>query len=72
MSTAPLTLCQGPDDLVVSSLPDAQPAPDQYVVTVHAAAANFFDILQIQGKYQTQPRALNPGVDALSLHEQAY
>lgn len=47
---------QGPDGLTVSSLPDVQPAPDQYLIAVHAAAANFFDILQIQGKYQNQPR----------------
>ncbi|ERS96845.1 NADPH2:quinone reductase [Sporothrix schenckii 1099-18] len=46
---------KGPDELVVESLPDAQAAPDQYVIAVHAAAANFFDILQIQGKYQNQP-----------------
>lgn len=29
---------------------------DEYLIQVHASAANFFDILQIQGKYQTQPR----------------
>ncbi|EFX04025.1 alcohol dehydrogenase [Grosmannia clavigera kw1407] len=46
---------QGPDGLAVSNLPDVQPAPDQYLIAVHAAAANFFDILQIQGKYQNQP-----------------
>ncbi|CAK7239353.1 MAG: hypothetical protein STHCBS139747_000783 [Sporothrix thermara] len=46
---------KGPDELVVQSLPDVQPLPDQYLIAVHAAAANFFDILQIQGKYQNQP-----------------
>jgi hypothetical protein len=51
-----LTFSQGPDELVVESLPDVQAAPDQYLIAVHAAAANFFDILQIQGKYQNQPR----------------
>ena len=49
---------KGPDELVVQSLPDVQPLPDQYLIAVHAAAANFFDILQIQGKYQNQPRKL--------------
>lgn len=37
-------------------LPDPKPSPDQYLIEVHASAANFFDILQIQGKYQNQPR----------------
>ena len=39
----------------MSDIADPVPAPDQYVVAVHAAAMNFFDILQIQGKYQNQP-----------------
>lgn len=32
------------------------PAHDEYLIEVHSAAANFFDILQTQGKYQNQPR----------------
>lgn len=32
-----------------------KPAANQVLVDVHVAAMNFFDILQIQGKYQTQP-----------------
>lgn len=51
---------QGPDDLQVSNLPDPTPKDDEYLVQVQAAAANFFDILQIQGKYQNQPRKLLP------------
>lgn len=47
---------QTPDELKVTDLPDPRPKPDEYVIQVHAAAANFFDILQIQGKYQHQPR----------------
>ncbi|KAM5355352.1 hypothetical protein ACJ41O_001998 [Fusarium nematophilum] len=46
---------KGPDQLQVSELPDPTPKDDEYLVQVHAAAANFFDILQIQGKYQNQP-----------------
>ncbi|KAI1499047.1 hypothetical protein F5X99DRAFT_411518 [Biscogniauxia marginata] len=46
---------KGPKELKVTDLPDPTPAPDQYVIEVHAAATNFFDILQIQGKYQNQP-----------------
>ncbi|KAF4301757.1 putative alcohol dehydrogenase protein [Botryosphaeria dothidea] len=46
---------KGPSELKVSELPDPVAKPDQYVVAIHATACNFFDILQIQGKYQTQP-----------------
>uniref|UniRef100_L7JGP0 Alcohol dehydrogenase n=1 Tax=Pyricularia oryzae (strain P131) TaxID=1143193 RepID=L7JGP0_PYRO1 len=46
---------KGPQELKVSDLPDPVPKSDQYLIEVHAAAANFFDILQIQGKYQLQP-----------------
>jgi hypothetical protein len=49
---------QGPQELKVTDLPDLKPGPDDYLIEVHAAAANFFDILQIQGKYQNQPRKL--------------
>jgi NADPH2:quinone reductase len=51
-----LTSKKGPDQLKVSDLPDPKPSEDEYLIQVHAAAANFFDILQIQGKYQNQPR----------------
>jgi NADPH:quinone reductase-like Zn-dependent oxidoreductase len=47
---------QGPHELKVTELPDPKPRPDEYLIEVHAAATNFFDILQIQGKYQHQPR----------------
>jgi NADPH2:quinone reductase len=45
----------GPRDLTVSELLDPQPTADRYVVDIHATAANFFDLLQIRGKYQHQP-----------------
>ncbi|KAF9875831.1 zinc-binding dehydrogenase [Colletotrichum karsti] len=44
-----------PKELRVTDLPDPVPKDNEYLVQVHATAANFFDILQIQGKYQTQP-----------------
>lgn len=31
------------------------PGPNEYLINVEAAATNFFDILQVQGKYQHQP-----------------
>ncbi|OAQ76280.1 hypothetical protein VFPBJ_08640 [Purpureocillium lilacinum] len=46
----------GPADLKVIDLPDPTPKADEYLIQVQAAAANFFDILQVQGKYQNQPR----------------
>ena len=46
---------QGPQDLVASSLPNPTPSADQYLIAIHATATNFFDLLQIRGKYQHQP-----------------
>ncbi|KAK4116189.1 thioredoxin reductase-like protein [Canariomyces notabilis] len=46
---------KGAHELKVTELPDPKPKPDEYLIEVHAAATNFFDILQIQGKYQHQP-----------------
>jgi NADPH:quinone reductase-like Zn-dependent oxidoreductase len=40
----------------VTELADPKPAADEYLIEVHAAATNFFDILHSQGKYQHQPR----------------
>ena len=41
--------------LKVSTLDDPYPQPDQYTIAIHATAANFYDLLQIRGKYQHQP-----------------
>ncbi|RFU35460.1 hypothetical protein B7463_g842, partial [Scytalidium lignicola] len=46
---------KGPDELAVTDLPDPVPTPEQYLIAVHASATNFFDLLQIAGKYQHQP-----------------
>ncbi|KAK4059799.1 hypothetical protein Trihar35433_10615 [Trichoderma harzianum] len=46
---------KSPAELQVTELPDPVPKDDEYVIEVHAAAANFFDILQVQGRYQNQP-----------------
>ncbi|KAI4216483.1 MAG: hypothetical protein LQ351_000972 [Letrouitia transgressa] len=45
----------GPKNLRVSSLPDPTPSAECYLIAIHATATNFFDLLQIQGKYQHQP-----------------
>src|SRR5436189_4494986 len=46
--------CQ-PDDLVLADLPDPVAGPGEVVIAIKAAALNFFDILMVQGKYQTKP-----------------
>jgi len=46
---------QGPDNLTVTTLLEPIPNPDQYLISIHASATNFFDLLQIRGKYQHQP-----------------
>ncbi|KKY20309.1 putative alcohol zinc-containing [Phaeomoniella chlamydospora] len=44
-----------PDLLQVTDLPDLQPSPTHYLIKISAAGTNFFDLLQIAGKYQHQP-----------------
>ena len=39
----------------MTTLPDPEPTPNQYLIAIHASATNFFDLLQIAGKYQHQP-----------------
>lgn len=46
------TLVKVPSELRAVTLPDLQPHPSKYLIRIHAAAANFFDNLQIQGKHQ--------------------
>ena len=44
-----------PDTLVLESLPDSPPGPDQVAIEIHAAGVNFPDVLIIQNKYQFKP-----------------
>jgi NADPH2:quinone reductase len=46
---------KGPLDLQVTEVPTPTPVSDRYLIEIHSAGTNFFDILQIQGKYQHQP-----------------
>jgi NADPH2:quinone reductase len=45
----------GPDDLELKDIPAPAAGPGEAVVTVKAAALNFFDTLLIAGKYQYKP-----------------
>jgi len=49
------TLLPGPQALAVSTLPSPTPSSTQYLIAIRASACNFFDLLQIRGKYQHQP-----------------
>jgi NADPH:quinone reductase-like Zn-dependent oxidoreductase len=52
----------GPETLRVTDLPDPQPGPGQLLVSVHAAAINYPDVLIIEDKYQLKPpRPFAPG-----------
>ncbi|KAF2268346.1 zinc-binding alcohol dehydrogenase-like protein [Lojkania enalia] len=46
---------KGPEDLKISDLPTPAPKSNEYLIAIHASATNFFDLLQIRGKYQHQP-----------------
>lgn len=39
----------------MTDLPDPVPQPNEYLIAIRASATNFFDLLQIRGKYQHQP-----------------
>jgi NADPH2:quinone reductase len=45
----------GPDDLELKDIPEPSAGAGEVVVTVKAAALNFFDTLLIAGKYQIKP-----------------
>src|SRR5579862_2769784 len=44
-----------PEGMVFEEVPDPQPGPGEVRIRNRAAALNFFDILQVQGKYQLKP-----------------
>src|SRR5258708_7137590 len=45
----------GPDDLVLTEVPDPVAGPGEAVIAIKSAPLNFFDLLLIQGKYQLKP-----------------
>jgi NADPH2:quinone reductase len=44
-----------PQEMVFGEAPDPSPGPGEVLVANRAAGVNFFDVLQIAGKYQTKP-----------------
>jgi len=44
-----------PESMVLEEITVPSPGPGQIRIRNHAAALNFFDILQVQGKYQIKP-----------------
>jgi NADPH2:quinone reductase len=52
----------------LEEFPPPEPAPNQVRIRSRAAALNFFDILQIQGKYQDRPPfPFTPGAEAAGI-----
>jgi NADPH2:quinone reductase len=45
----------GPAGLVIEDIAEPQPGPGEALITVKAAALNFFDTLITRGKYQSKP-----------------
>ncbi|KAL1413593.1 hypothetical protein Q8F55_001368 [Vanrija albida] len=55
MKAIQITKYQHPSQLEISNIPAPEPKKGQVLVDIYAAGLNFFDILQAQGKYQSQP-----------------
>ena len=54
-----------PESMRLEEIPQPEPGPGQVRIHNRAAALNFFDILQIQGKYQVKPPLpFTPGAEA--------
>ena len=59
-----------PDQLALQQAPDPVAGPGEVVLSVRAAACNFFDILQVQGKYQERrPLPFVPGAECAGVVE---
>src|SRR5579862_3641791 len=57
-----------PETMTLAEIEDPAPGPNEVRIQVRAAALNFFDILQIQGKYQEKPPfPFTPGAEAAGI-----
>jgi NADPH:quinone reductase len=61
-----------PEQMTLSEVPVPEPGPHEVRIRNRAAALNFFDILQIQGKYQVKPAfPFTPGAEVAGLVDAA-
>jgi NADPH:quinone reductase-like Zn-dependent oxidoreductase len=57
-----------PEQMTLGEVPVPEPGPQEVRIRNRAAALNFFDILQIQGKYQVKPAfPFTPGAEVAGL-----
>src|SRR5579871_5826764 len=57
-----------PETMTLESIPVPEPGEGQIRILNHASALNFFDILQVQGKYQIKPPfPFTPGAETAGL-----
>src|SRR5437899_5733945 len=57
-----------PETMAFEDVATPEPGPGQIRIRNRAAAANFFDILQIQGKYQVKPPfPFTPGAEVAGI-----
>lgn len=60
-----------PESMVLREVAPPEPGPTQVRIRTRAASLNFFDILQIQGKYQDRPPfPFTPGAEAAGIVDQ--
>src|SRR5580700_8601368 len=59
-----------PEQMTLDEIPLPEPGPDEVRIANRAAALNFFDILQIQGRYQIKPPfPFTPGAEVSGVVE---
>ena len=57
-----------PESMTLEDIPTPEPGPGQIRIRNHAAGLNFFDILQVQGKYQIKPPfPFTPGAEVAGI-----
>jgi len=57
-----------PETMLLEDVPVPEPASGQVRIRVHAVGLNFFDILQVQGKYQVKPPfPFTPGAEVAGI-----
>src|SRR5579864_8959048 len=61
-----------PETMSFEDIPAPEPGPNEVRIRNRAAALNFFDILQVQGKYQIKPPfPFTPGAEVAGIVDAA-